>query len=47
MKTKRKWLVYLLYLLIAVLPYGGLYYLHRWHENSANEREEAKVVIVS
>lgn len=47
MVATRKWLVYLLYLLIAVLPYGGLYYLHRWHENSANEREEAKVVIVS
>lgn len=43
----RKWLVYLLYLLIALLPYGGLYYLHRWYEKSINDREEASIVIVS
>lgn len=47
MKTKRKWLVYLLYLLIAVLPYGGLYYLHDWYKRSINNKEEAIIIIVS
>lgn len=45
MKAKR--LVYLLYLLIAVLPYGGLYYLHEWYERGIRDKEEANVVIVS
>lgn len=47
MAKTRKWLIYQLYLLIALLPYGGLYYLHEWYKKSINDREEASVIIVS